>query len=294
METSNSTEESKEVSSSDTQPQEPLIAGRYRKISKINSGKNSSVWLVADTHNEDQQIALKLLGRELIFNSRAYQRFEQEMSEAKLMQHPGFVRIFDFSPRGAEQHFFTMEYVEAQRLDTLLGEDTGGLSFPQIVSTLTELFEAASFANSLNILLLPIRPRSIFITAAGAKLYYRSEDQNLITASGVCSVMDIPTAVYHAPDTRSGGQVDEPSMIYNLGLLAHEMATGVPTFQSRDLEQLFNMHLYKEPPEISLYRSDIPEWYQSFVRKCLRKSRFWRYHSLTRAIKYLKSHSQGL
>ncbi len=295
MEINNSTEENKEVSGSGAQhSKEPLIAGRYRKLSLINSGNRSAVWLVADTQAGDKHMALKLLSTGLTYNPRSYNLFRDTMRRAKQLTHPGFVQIIDTSDQDDHQHYFTMEYVEGQRLDTLLGEGTGGLKFPELVSTTLELFEAAKFAYSLGIILTPLNPKSIFITEAGAKIYHRAEDQNLLTVSAVCTVMDRPTVYYHSPNTLGGEFDDERSMIYNLGLLAYEMATGVPLFQSRDLEELIKMHLYKPAPKISLLRSDIPEWYQSFVSKCLRKSRFWRYHSLARAIKCINAHRQGL
>jgi hypothetical protein len=151
------------------------IAGKYRVLQPIGSGRSSQVYLAQTTQQlgVPKVIALKLFAPEALLPPDAFLEAMQHVSRVK---SPHLVRIYDF---GIDQQrlYVAMEYIEGCSLEALFQEVAAqggqvplGLSLPIIMRVLHAL-EAAHGATvgglSVPVLHRDLRASSILVGRSG-------------------------------------------------------------------------------------------------------------------------------
>jgi serine/threonine-protein kinase len=97
------------------------------------------------------------------------------------------------------------------------------------------------------------------------------------------------TPNYMAPEQFLGGQLDQRTDIYALGILLFTIFTGSPPFSyARDYEQLEKLHMHTKPPSIRRSASSLPESLDEVVAKSVAKKPEDRYQSVAELIEALQ------
>src|ERR1051325_1170599 len=94
--------------------------GHYRLLAPLGQGGMGEVWKAQDTHL-DREVAVKVLGRGVLDDGAARERFRREAHVLSRLSHPGVATIFDFATQDGVD-FLVMEYVPGGSLESRLRE----------------------------------------------------------------------------------------------------------------------------------------------------------------------------
>src|SRR5262245_39967256 len=124
------------------------ILGPFRIEREIGAGAMGMVYKAVFTENE-QPVALKIIGLGLSGNENAMARFEREAEILKQLRHPHIVRLYG-TGRYKKTPFIAMEYVKGESLDKML-ERRGQLPWQEVVSLGKQLCLALQHAHEKGI-----------------------------------------------------------------------------------------------------------------------------------------------
>jgi hypothetical protein len=173
-----------------------------------------------------------------------------------------------------------MELVEGQPLRALIAP--GGLPLDQFVEIADSLADALGAAHARSVLHRDLKPENIMITPSGrvkmldfglAKFYQGpaaapiSDTRPNLTAAGAW----IGTAPYMSPEQASSEAVDHRSDIFSLGIVFHELLTGLQPFRGRTVTHVLSAILRDDPPPIRDVRGDLPDALLEIIARCLAK-----------------------
>lgn len=199
--------------------------------SQLGRGGQSEVFPVIDTQGRlAGQWALKR-----VLNPARHQRFLNEISAIKLLQHPNIITLVDHSAlddnvTNAEKKFLVMPIAQGgdlsdpQRLS--LYRDT----LDSVLHVAKQIATALATAHAAGIIHRDIKPQNILFTGNGHEIW--------LADFGVCLVREQERATeigevvgpraFMAPELEGGGQLDvtPAADIYSLGKLIYYMLSG--------------------------------------------------------------------
>ncbi|MEK7794511.1 MAG: serine/threonine-protein kinase [Candidatus Hydrogenedentota bacterium] len=199
-----------------------LVAERYEILGALGRGGMGMVYIVRDQET-GEQIALKTLLPEYVRNTRALQRFLQEVNAVRKLDHPCIVKVFDAQQTG-DLIFYTMEFVEGKTLRTWMGQGKR-FGMGSTVRVLSMLSHALEHAHRYTIH-RDISPENIMLTPKGdVKLLDFGLAKLTDAASSFTRVgVSLGKIQYSAPEQRADAKnVDHRADLYSLGVLFYEM-----------------------------------------------------------------------
>ncbi len=271
------------------------IAGaRFRISAMIGHGAMGSVYLARDTIS-GERVAIKVL-RGAGNASTRLARLRRELRAARLITHPGVVRLNDLFILG-DRLALSMEYVEgetlAKRLSTRLR-----LGAEELLSLATQLAGALAAAHAAGVVHRDLKPANILLRAGSDQLVIadfgisridREIDGDLAASAEIANVnvndltqtRDIlGTPSYMAPEQLVPGQDVGPAAdIYAVGLILYEAAAGTRPHPVSTLEELQEARQRAEIPSLGGIRPDLPADFVAIVERCLRSDPRARFES---------------
>ncbi len=234
-------------------------------------------------------VALKRPRRKLLEKHGFRDRFMSEARTASKVMHPNITTVFEvFEHDGLP--WMAMELIDGESLATML-DDRVPIPFDTVLRHAEELCDALRVAHNAGILHLDIKPANILIGGDGharltdfglARVWVEPDPQfpgsNLTTESGSTGRF-VGTRGYMSPEQALGKSLDARSDIFSFGLVLYEMCTGRRAFSGSDSSAWLDALLHREPPPIPDLNSEIPEEFQTIIRKAMGKRRFQRYQS---------------
>src|SRR4030095_3292405 len=131
-----------------------ILNNRYKIISLLGEGAMGEVYLASD-EQAGQQVAVKILARQLITNPDLIQRFKREAETLRKLDHPNIVKFLDtFEYEG--QYVIVMEYLAGGSLLALIKK--GPLRIERARTMTLELCDALIRSHHLNIIHRDIKP----------------------------------------------------------------------------------------------------------------------------------------
>ncbi len=258
----------------------PLIKG-YRFMRRLGSTEHSGVYL-AERESTHLKVVLKVLRQtpEHGEGVGAFDRFLQEYETIADMDHPNIVRIYDLGVSDTHAHI-AMEYLDGGDLRLKI---ENGMRERDAVRFLRQIASALSAVHQKHVLHRDLKPGNIMLRKDGSValidfgLAKRVRLEVAITDKGEI----FGTPYYMSPEQGHGGDVDERSDIYSLGVIFFEMLTGekpykggtamgiiykharapVPLLPPRlsRFQSLINMMLAKKPEDRVQTAAEIDEW----------------------------------
>jgi serine/threonine protein kinase len=191
----------------------------------LGVGGMGAVYLGHQT-NLDRWVAIKLMPIETSSNPVEAERFRQEAKSMAKMVHPHIVACFDFGQTPEGHFYLVMEYVQGE--DLHMRTARGEINQPRARKIILQLCEALQYAHTNGVIHRDIKPANILIT----------EDWQVKVADfGLAQEMthlpsddeiEFGTPDYVAPERLViGAVVDQRADIYALGVVIHEMLTGL-------------------------------------------------------------------
>ncbi|MFD4430364.1 protein kinase [Nocardia sp. NPDC058497] len=206
-----------------------------------------------------RRTAMKLLNRELFFDTEIRARFEREADLVAQLEHPNIVTVYD---RGVEddQLWISMRYID--------GADAASLSAPvdpaRAVRIVAETAAALDFAHSRGVLHRDVKPANILLEPVdgGERVYLtdfgiarlHNDNAAKLTQTGTFTA----TLAFASPEQLSGIALDGRADQYSLACTLFRLLTGTTPFEAANPVAVIQGHLQQPPPPASTLRPDLP------------------------------------
>ncbi|HEY0003972.1 MAG TPA: protein kinase [Pyrinomonadaceae bacterium] len=270
-------------------PVERTIEGRYRLDRLIGKGGMGAVYEAADLRL-NRKVAVKILMGSMFGNSEALRRFEREAQASARLHHPNITVIHDYGLLSTEGAYLVMELIEGETLGKQIKRQV--CLEPQVAADIFgQLLEGLGAAHRQGIIHRDLKPENILLSKnERGQLIVRILDfglakmtlQDGVDANSPTAPMTTPGAVmgtfgYMSPEQLTGGEVDQRSDLFSVGVMIVEALTGQRPFNGKTYHELLNnilqkpFHLAEDSPEAQ--RLD------HALQKCLAKDRAQRFSS---------------
>ncbi len=258
----------------------------YNIIKKLGEGGMGVVYLAEDTKLE-RKVAIKFLPSNISENSEERKRFTVEAKASASLNHPNIAHIYAIEEANNEV-FIVMEYVDGVELKNKI--ESGSISANEAVNIAVSIAEGLDAAHKKGIIHRDIKSQNIMISQDGKVKIMdfglaKIKGGTLLTKTGTT----VGTAAYMSPEQARGGEVDQQSDIWSLGIVLYEMLTGKLPFNSDYDQAIIYSILNEEPPFIELSNLNIPEDLIRILHQLLEKNTDSRYQSDELLIKDLNS-----
>ena len=202
----------------------------------------------------DRTVALKVLPAEKTRDQRFVNEFLAEARNAGRLNHPNLIRVHEVSQLGGT-FFYSMEYVEALRLDELMDECEGGkLNVKDAVHIFIQIANALDYGFRCGVIHREIRPNKIMICEdKQAKLAALG-----LTKGETTRFLEGENACYVAPEQIQGGAADTRTDIYSLGCCLFHCLTGEPPFHGGGPKEVLHRCLVAPTPNPRDFNPSIP------------------------------------
>jgi eukaryotic-like serine/threonine-protein kinase len=230
-----------------------------------------------------RRVAIKILRRDLVQDSKLVGRFLNEARAADAIRHPNIVQVNDVGLLPDGLPYIVMELLEGQTLGSRINA-AGHLSVGEALAFAGQAAGAVAAAHAEGIVHRDLKPDNLFLVAdpvaAGgqrvkvldfgiAKLRAELGGSDLRTKTG--AVMGTPA--YMSPEQCLGrsGDVDHRTDVYALGVILFEMLCGSPPFVGEGFGEVLVMHMTQPPPTPSTINPDIPPALEAVIMRALAK-----------------------
>jgi serine/threonine-protein kinase len=260
--------------------------GRYQVESEIGRGGNARIFLARDPAG--REVALKILHPELLV-SVAADRFLREIKLASQLNHPHIARILDSGERDW-LIYYVMSYIEGATLRERL-DISPRLPLAETLRIAGDLLDALDHAHRQGIIHRDVKPANVVLSEHGAVLLdfgiaraVVASGSDQLTRSGIA----VGTSTYMSPEQITAlTDIDHRSDLYSVGCVLYECLAGQPPFVHRNEAVVLQLHLTQPPPDVRVWRSDVPVELGRGIMKAMAKdpqSRWPSAHAMREAL----------
>jgi serine/threonine protein kinase len=245
------------------------------KITQVMGEGSMGIVYRAHQISMDRTVALKVLPEERTQNQRFVEEFLAEARNAGRLNHPNLIRVHEVGKSG-DTYYYSMEYVEGQRLDEWMDECEGGRLDPkQAVNVFVQVAQALDYGFRNDVIHREIRPNTIMVNEDGqAKL----ADLGL-TKDEQTRFLDGENAYYVAPEQVNAEPIDTRADIYCLGCCLFHCLTGELPFEGGAPKDVLNRRLAEPIPDPRDFNDDISQDLAKIVMRMMAKSPGERYQT---------------
>src|SRR5690242_4036536 len=253
-----------------------LFDGRYRIMRKLGTGGMANVYLAED-QELGRRVAIKILNDRHAGDEQFIERFRREAKNAAGLSHPNIVSIYD---RGEAEgsYYIAMEYLDGRSLKELI-VSRGPAPVGVAVEYARQILSALRFAHRHGIVHRDIKPHNVLVDTDGR---VKVTDFGIARA-GASQMTEagsiVGTAQYLSPEQARGGNVDQRSDLYSLGVVLYELLTGNVPFNGDTPVEIAMKHLSAIPEPPSAKRPEIPRDLDLIVMRALAKDPDDRYQN---------------
>jgi serine/threonine protein kinase/tetratricopeptide (TPR) repeat protein len=253
------------------------LAGRYKILRVLGEGGMGAVYQARDLELE-RVIAVKVIRPQLAGVSGILQRFKQELILARHVTHKNVVRIYDLGESDGVK-FITMEYVEGEDLRHALRRH-GKFSHAEAVEVMQQICRALDAAHAEGVIHRDLKPQNVMRDQQGRVVVMdfglaRSLESPGMTQTGAL----VGTLEYMSPEQAVGGEIDQRSDLFALGLIFYELLTGKAPYQADTGIASLMKRTQAPAPSASDVDGSVPKSLSFIVAKCLERDPQNRYHS---------------
>lgn len=264
------------------------MAGEYRLGRKLGEGGFGAVY-EAEHPVLRRRAAVKVLHQVAGVDSDAVQRFVSEAQAASQIRSRHIVDIFSFGKLPNGRHFYVMDLLDGHPLDRYL-RHVKRCDVVTALQLLRPIAEALDAAHAAGVVHRDLKPQNIFLSwEAGGETVPKLLDfgmAKLLGESNVRTVSGVPigTPLYMSPEQARGERVDGRADVYALGVVCHEMLSGVVPFTGESPLAVLMAHLTLPPPRLSHVCPELSPELDEAVLHMLAKEAEGRPPSATEAI----------
>ncbi len=211
---------------------EGTTIGSFRLVSRLGRGGMGEVW-IAEREGADfeQRVAVKLLP---LTDEAAVARFRRERQILARLVHPRIARLVDGGVTDDGRPWLAMELVEG--VDLVEHARQNDIHVDARLRLFAEVCDAVQFAHQNLVVHRDLKPSNVIVTKDGepklldfgiAKIL--ESDERELTATNERPM----TLEYAAPEQIRGRDVTTATDVWALGVMLHELLTGVCSIPRR-------------------------------------------------------------
>jgi hypothetical protein len=262
-----------------------LLNDRYLLQSELGSGGFGIVYLAEDQRAMNKRVVIKCMldSKEQSKDFAWYEKkFNQEQEALVRIKHPNVVEVTEIGQAPNGKPYFVMEYVEGESLQRLMVNNR--LNLKRISNIMEQTCKAVSAAHDRGVLHCDLKPANIMVQSLSD-----GEDHVKVIDFGIAKLTgsqfartDNPTKLagslpYMAPEQHMG-QVSQASDVYALGIIAYQMATGLPPINSGSLVfEDYDVRLKIAESNLIQKCSELPESAREIILKAIARNSDKRY-----------------
>jgi len=268
-----------------------LIAGKYKIIDEIGHGGMGVVYKAEDLKLK-RCVALKFLPPHLMDAPELKERFLIEAQAAAALSHPNICVIYEVG-EDQDQSFIAMEYVEGETLRDKIKK--GPLTSVEAIEITSQVAAGLGEAHIKGIIHRDIKSANIMVTDKGqAKVM----DFGLAKLRGGSSLTKsqttLGTVAYMSPEQARGGDLDQRTDVWSLGVVLFEMLAGKLPFQGEHDQSVIYAILHEEPESLKKARPEVVPEMEQIIGQALAKKPADRYKTMEEFREDMEAVAEGL
>ncbi|HAJ96929.1 MAG TPA: Stk1 family PASTA domain-containing Ser/Thr kinase [Ruminococcus sp.] len=263
------------------------LEGRYEITELIGVGGMADVYKATDII-DNKEVAVKILKKEFAENEEFLRRFRNESKAIALLSHPNIVKVYDVGFSDKLQ-FIVMEYIDGITLKEYM-ENEGALTWKDSVHFIVQILRALQHAHDRGIVHRDIKPQNIMLFTDGTIKVMDFGIAKFAREDGVTATdKAIGTVHYISPEQARGGDTDEKSDIYSVGVMMYEMLTGQKPFDTDNPISVAVMQMQDIPERPRSINPDIPAGLEEIILHAMEKSPDDRYQTASDMIRDIEA-----
>ena len=217
--------------------------GRYRIIESLGEGGMGTVSLAEQREPIRRRVALKVvkLGMD---TAAVLARFANERQALAMMDHPNIAQIFDAGASGKGRPYFVMEYIDGAFITQFC--DRKRMTIRERLALFLAVCDAIHHAHRKGVIHRDVKPSNVLVMERDGTPIPKVIDFGIAKATDKWVVEKsllthfgqiVGTPEYASPEQvdTMGGDVDESSDVYSLGVLSYELLIGAVPFDTATL-----------------------------------------------------------
>jgi eukaryotic-like serine/threonine-protein kinase len=238
--------------------------GRYHIVEFLGEGGMGTVYLAEQREPIRRRVALKVvkLGMDTV---AVLARFANERQALAVMDHPNIAQLFDAGATSKGRPYFVMEYIDGAPITRFC--DRQRMTTRERLILFLEVCDAIHHAHRKGVIHRDVKPSNVLVTQRDGTPVPKVIDFGIAKATDKWAVEKslltdfgqiVGTPEYASPEQVDtiGGDVDERSDVYSLGVLLYELLVGaVPfdaaTLRSAGLAEMLRIIREDEAPSLS-------------------------------------------
>ncbi|UQA55238.1 serine/threonine protein kinase [Polyangium aurulentum] len=263
-----------------------VIADKYRVDSILGTGAMGVV--VAATHLELRaRRAIKVLLPHVCASPMAFERFLREARALSELRGAHVSHVYDVGRLESGEPFMIMEYLDGRTLTDVLAE-RGVLPPEEAALYALHACEALAEAHALGIVHRDLKPDNLYLTCAndgspcvkvldfGVSKLLGDEGPTMTTTGAI-----VGSPLYMSPEQINAARdVDGRCDIWSLGVILHQLVTGVCPFEGSTVLQVIVQIADKQLAPPSTLRPGLPPALDAIILRCLEKDISRRYQDV--------------
>jgi serine/threonine-protein kinase len=258
----------------------PML-GRYEIEKELGKGAMGVVYLGKDP-KISRVVAIKTMALSQEFEADELEdvkaRFFREAETAGRLNHPNIVTMYD----AGEEHdlaYIAMEFLKGKDL-VQYTKSPNLLPLPKVLSIVSRVADALSYAHSLNVVHRDIKPANI--------MYDPESDTVKVTDFGIARITDssktktgmvLGTPSYMSPEQLAGAKIGGQSDLFSLGVSLYQLVCGKLPFEGDSMAQLMFRIANEQPTDILTVDMNVPPCVVAIINKALAKKIEERYQT---------------
>ncbi len=266
------------------------IADKYRILKEIGHGGMGVVYKAEDLKLK-RSVALKFLPPHLMDSPELKERFLIEAQAAAALSHPNICVIHEVGEE-KDQSYIAMEHVEGETLRDRIKR--GPLKPEEALDCAIQIAAGLAEAHRKGIIHRDIKSANIMVTENGqAKVM----DFGLAKLRGGSSLTKsqttLGTVAYMSPEQARGGDLDQRTDIWSLGVVLYEMLSSQLPFRGEHDQTVIYSILHQEPESLTKVRPDTAPELAQIISHSLAKKPADRYQTMEEFREDLEAVAEG-
>jgi serine/threonine-protein kinase len=263
-----------------------LTIGHYKIVEELGKGRMGVVYKAQDLKRK-RIVAMKVLPVEIVGEDRDRARLVHEAQTATSLDHPSICQIQNVIET-SQYVFVVMNFVAGRRLGDVI--DGLPMDFNAAVDCAIQIASGLKAAHAVNVVHKDLKSHNVMITNVGGAKITDYGLGRLAELARAVDGEDAPLGVaYMSPEQIEGGEVDQQSDLWSLGVIMYEMIAGRRPFKGAERAIMLDSILNDDPPALSSVRADTPKAIENIVTKALAKDWEDRYRNTDELIADLQA-----
>ena len=259
-----------------------LLDNRYEILEVIGTGGMAVVYK-ARCHRLNRLVAIKILKDDYLEDEDFRRRFHSESQAVAMLSHPNIVSVYDVST-SVSVDYIVMELIEGISLKQYM-EKKGVLNWKETLHFAMQIGKALEHAHSRGIVHRDIKPHNVMVLKNGSVKVTDFGIARLMSKSNTLTKEALGSVHYISPEQAKGGQVDDRSDIYSLGVVMYEMMSGRPPYDGETPVSVAIQHINGGAVLPSTMTPNIPGGLEQIIMKARANDRAKRFAGATEMLR---------